>query len=227
MADSKKYNGSTWEHSLRKLTTATDTFTTLPAVLYPTDTTATVGLKGNTVQSGTPTPDNPIMPQGTGEMVENLFDKTSTHTSFTNTELYTITGLTPNQSYTCSTSFVADPTKSEASIYFGGGNSAINGVSSNSPKTMTANSNGEISLYIRSVQTQNSNVAIFNDVIAGTIWVMVNEGTTALPYGYKIPILSANTTTNIYLGEVQTTRKIGKVDLSQVSWTMLASGLGR
>jgi hypothetical protein len=171
-------------------------------------------ISGNTMQNGTPTPDNPIMPQGTGDMVENLFDKTSTHTTSANTELYTITGLTPNQSYTCSTSFVADPTKSEASIYFGGGNSATNGVSSNSPKTMTANSNGEISLYIRSVQTSNSNVAIFNDVIAGTIWVMVNAGTTPIPYGYKIPILSASTTTPVYLGEVESTRRIKKLVLT-------------
>lgn len=48
--------------------TSTDTITTLPAVLYPTSTTATVGLKGNTVQNGTPTPDSPIMPQGCGEL---------------------------------------------------------------------------------------------------------------------------------------------------------------
>lgn len=68
MADSKKNNGSTWEHSLRKLSTATDTITTLPADLYPNDTTATVGLKGNMSQTGTPTPDNPVMPQGCGDL---------------------------------------------------------------------------------------------------------------------------------------------------------------
>ncbi len=55
MADSKKYNGSTWEHSLRKLTTATDTLTTLPVDVYADGNNATVGLKGNTVQSGTGT----------------------------------------------------------------------------------------------------------------------------------------------------------------------------
>lgn len=171
-------------------------------------------IEGNTVQNGTPTPDSPVMPQGTGNMVENLFDKTSTHTTFGNTELYTITGLTPNQSYTCSTNFAADPTKLEASIYFGGSSSATNGVSSNSPKTMTANSNGEISLYLRSVQTLSSNVAVFNDVIAGTIWVMVNAGTAPIPYGYKIPISSADITTPVYLGEVQTTRRIKKLVLT-------------
>lgn len=68
MADSKKYNGSTWEHSLRKLTTATDTITTLPVDVYADGNNATAGLRGNTVQSGTPTPDNPIMPQGCGNL---------------------------------------------------------------------------------------------------------------------------------------------------------------
>lgn len=48
--------------------TSTDTITTLPAVLYPTGTTATVGLKGQAVQNGTPTSDNPIIPQGCGEL---------------------------------------------------------------------------------------------------------------------------------------------------------------
>ena len=52
----KKVNGS-WiniPHYIHK--TDTDTITTLPAVIYPNDTTATVGLKGNTSQqSGTTT----------------------------------------------------------------------------------------------------------------------------------------------------------------------------
>lgn len=44
--------------------------------------------------------------------------------------------------------------------------------------------------------------------------LMLNTGSTALPYepyGVKIPILSASTTTPVYLGEVQTTRKIKKL----------------
>ena len=61
-------------------------------------------------------------------------------------------------------------------------------------------------------------------------WGMLNSGSTALPYepyGYKLTISSANTTTPVYLGEVETTRRIGKIDLSEVSWTKLASGLWR
>lgn len=68
MADCKKYNGSTWEHSLRKLTTATDTITTLPADLYADGTNATVGLQGNMSQSGTPSPATPIQPQECGDL---------------------------------------------------------------------------------------------------------------------------------------------------------------
>ena len=48
--------------------TSTDTITTLPADIYPNDTTATVGLKGNTVQNGTPTSASPIQPHGTGDL---------------------------------------------------------------------------------------------------------------------------------------------------------------
>lgn len=71
MADSKRYNGSTWEHSLRKLTTATDTLTTLPIDLYADGNNATVGLKGDMEQSGTPTPTAPIFPSECGKMVNS------------------------------------------------------------------------------------------------------------------------------------------------------------
>ncbi len=68
MADSKKYNGSTWEHSLRKLGTATDTLTTLPAEVIADGQSATVGLVGNMQQTGTPTPTTPIQPQECGDL---------------------------------------------------------------------------------------------------------------------------------------------------------------
>lgn len=58
-----------WLHSIRKLTTATDTLTTLPADVYADGTTATVDLKGNMSQSGTPTPTSPIYPSECGDLV--------------------------------------------------------------------------------------------------------------------------------------------------------------
>ena len=57
-----------WVHSLRKLGTSTDTITTLPVDIYADGNNATVGLKGNTVQNGAPNPDNPIQPQGCGDL---------------------------------------------------------------------------------------------------------------------------------------------------------------
>ena len=51
---------------------------------------------------------------------------------------------------------------------------------------------------------------------------MLNTGSTPLPYepyGYKIPISSANTTTPIYLGEGESTRRIKKIVLdSTENW---------
>ena len=57
-----------WVHSLRKLGTATDTITTLPADLYADGTNATVGSVGNMSQTGTPTPSSPIQPQECGDL---------------------------------------------------------------------------------------------------------------------------------------------------------------
>lgn len=66
MADSKKYDGSQWEHSLRKLTTATEA---VENPLYSDGTAITAyTIKGNTVQSGTPTPSNPVPVVGVGEL---------------------------------------------------------------------------------------------------------------------------------------------------------------
>lgn len=48
--------------------TDVDTITTLPADIYPTDTTATVELKGQMEQNGTPTPTTPIQPSECGDL---------------------------------------------------------------------------------------------------------------------------------------------------------------
>ena len=64
----KRVNGSWTDTPNYIMGTSTDTITTLPIVIYTNDTTATVGLKGNMEQSGTPTPDSPIQPQETGDL---------------------------------------------------------------------------------------------------------------------------------------------------------------
>ena len=68
MADSKKYDGSQWEHSLRKQTTASEIIVP-PTTIYADGTAiSTYTIKGNTVQNGTPTPSNPVPVVGVGEL---------------------------------------------------------------------------------------------------------------------------------------------------------------
>ena len=66
MVDSKKYDGSQWKHSLRKLTTATEA---VENPLYSDGTAITsYTIKGNTVQNGTPTPLAPVDVVGVGTL---------------------------------------------------------------------------------------------------------------------------------------------------------------
>lgn len=145
-------------------------------------------ISGNMSQTGTPTPTNPIQPSECGERTANLFDKYGNYFVGINSNNYTITGLKPNTQYTCSTNFIK--TVPIASIYFGGGSSDTNGVWKNSPNTKTSTAEGTILLSLR-FRSDIGAPAVYDDVIAGTIWVMVNEGSTALPYepyGYFIEI---------------------------------------
>ena len=110
----------------------------------------------------------------------NLFNKNGTYVSSAGTNTYTITGLDPTKQYTCSTNF-ADTSSSTASIYFGGGSSVNDGVWADRPKTKSPNASGEIKLQVRTVESYGA-PAIFNDLMNGDIWIMVNEGSTPLPY---------------------------------------------
>lgn len=242
MADCKRKTGNfmlnTWQHSLRKLGTATDTITTLPADIYPTDTTATVGLKGNMSQTGTPTPDNPIMPQGTGERTGNLFDINATPTKYSQSTTVTVDGRTLTISgawyiyyeidVAPNTDYYVDWTIDYAEIQ-GRGTIAILTTSGQTikqqdlrPFRFNSGENQRIRLYIYSGNNEPTTIILSN--------IMLNSGSEALPYepyGYKIPISSANTTTPVYLGEVETTRKVKKLVLTgsvDENWTENTSG---
>lgn len=69
MASISKRESGAWQNTSYDIrATATDTITTLPTTIYGDGTNATISIKGNTVQSGTQTPDSPIMPEGCGEL---------------------------------------------------------------------------------------------------------------------------------------------------------------
>lgn len=240
MADSKKYNGSTWEHSLRKLTTATDTFTTLPADIYADGNNATVGISGNTVQSGTPTPSNPIVPEGTGERTANLFELTDS--SATADTLKTLVDFGEDVTFdtiTCSCVFE----NLEAEVNYGAfldylmndgthqyvALASMRNANDDSriPTNVKVNGNyynTKQNITFRKIQAYLYPTG-YNKFKSGSIkWAFYDsEKKDYEPYGYKIGILSANTTTPVYLGEVQTTRKIKKLVLTgEENWMLYA-----
>ena len=217
-----------WKHSLRKLTTATDTITTLPAVLYPNDTTATVGLKGNMEQSGTPTPTTPIQPSETGERTGNLWSNdNATLSEWISSNGEKTSGA--SATYGCTLSIP----------YRGATHYTIkyNNYKPYSYSLVFYDSNGDFIIreHIANPNNIGDTIIVPNgtaSVIAqvatnvGTTLtremldsyaIMLNSGNTALPYepyGYKLTISSASTTTPIYLGGVQTTRKVKKYEFT-------------
>ena len=190
--------------------TDTDTITT-PAVLYPSGTTATVGLKGTMSKSGTPSPTTPIQPQECGDLTGNLFDENAIGDIYPD----------PNAS-TVRTGIVISDLEINSDYYF-------NFDVITSTQIFYARFNGDVRLDTSSFNTREPVLIPMTDANSIRFWVgenknwnglkniILSKSSTALPYepyGYKIPILSNSTTTPVYLGEVQTTRKIKKLVLT-------------
>ena len=194
-------------------------------------------ITGNTVQNGTPTPENPVETQAVGDRTGNLFDPNATRYHMgkgTNNRIAAVANgamfyikAAPNTNYTIK---IHTTDSTFVRLYL-----------SNAPIV-----EGVVESYTvisESETTQNPEVTISNTdyaylwIQAGGTWytehggssIMLNYGSTPLPYepyGYKIPISSANTTTPVYLGEVETTRKIRKLVLTGTeTWYAYSSGV--
>ena len=175
---------------------------------------------GNMVQTGTPTPQNPITPQETGDKTGNLLNTngaqsgyisangsiTQGHDNLMYTDYLPIPDgaeyITQSSTYTMQSPALCfyDATKT----YISG--EAFSGATT---KTFIVPTNAK---YIRTSYRSGSS---FGNT-------MLNSGSTPLsyePYGYKLTISSANTTTPVYLGQVETVRQIKKVVLDGTeSW---------
>lgn len=219
--------------------TATDTLTTLPAVIYPNDTSITVGIKGNTTQSGTPTPDTPVTPQGTGDMTENLFDENNMDIGY----WIASNGIVSSATYGAITNKL--PLNNlDMTVYFHGtipyscsicwyhGSSFIS--RSHVPynviqaeESFTAPNNADSFIFQLAISSTGGDTITQEDI--NSFKCMMNEGSTPLPYepyGYKIPILSASTTTPVYLGEVESTRRIKKLVFDGTGdWVQAVAGV--
>lgn len=219
MADSKKYNGSTWQHSLRKLTTAT---ADIEPTIYTDGTPITsYTIKGNTVQDGTPTPSNPVEVNGVGERTENLFDynvmwwrnnvnDSTNHTDTSTTRIKSdIQDISDSNSYISLKIFAPITNMRIIGIGFFGDD-----VTTKLPDSTTititnttiiqqiptgakhyfillGNDNGSITSDTKTALASAQICAIYGDVLPNTF----------IPYGYKIPISTGGVTTNIYTTE--------------------------
>lgn len=194
--------------------TATDTLTTLPAVIYPNDTSITVGIKGQSSQSGTPSPQNPVPVNGTGEMSSNLLATLTENYAIdasgninSNSEfMYYTAPCEANETYTFS-----------LDIGLSGNNVRIHAFNGDTWMEQLVGKNIVLAPFTVSTPANTTNLKISIAKAAKTYHTMLNVGETALPYepfGYKIPISSANTTTPVYLGEVETTRLVKKLVLT-------------
>lgn len=144
---------------------------------------------------------------GVGEKTANLFDKNATidTTTLSWAVIYTVSGLDTSKSYTLSTNYVRPSNVQAASLYLATStsvSSSADGVWSGLSKTKQPDEDGTLLVIIRMDQGTTDAQPIYDDVLNGTVLVMLNEGSTALPYepyGYKIPVGCGGQTTNIYI----------------------------
>ena len=90
------------------------------------------------------------------------------------------------------------------------------------PLTFTANGQPLLDYLIEGNTVQNGTPTPDNPIMPEGCGDLETVGTKAGQY--KIPISSANTTTTVYLGEVETTRRIAKIDLGTLNWGKTSSG---
>lgn len=178
-------------------------------------------ISGNMEQTGTPTPENPIQPQETGDKTENLFDASTAEYIYNSAynedgeivstqssdRLMCWIKIQPETSYT----FSSSTEKIYNRVYFFDTNKQWIGRSdATAPSATKRTFTTPVNCAYVNFQGSSSNRMTLSTI-------MLNYGETALPYqpyGYKIPISSGGTTTPIYLGEVQSTRMIGKFILT-------------
>ncbi len=178
-------------------------------------------IKGNVVKNGTPTPQNLVMPEGTGDKTANLCNMSYWTNSSTDTRsrLQFVLKLLDNSTDVGSKTIPTTLGANSVSVTSEGAFNKIrlyhNGQTSNiSIKTIDGEWATGTTISV-SFNATGIDPTVEGGIVLSDIMVNVGNPTTYEPYGqYKIPISSANTTTPVYLGEVETTRKIRKLVLT-------------
>ena len=183
-------------------------------------------ISGNMNQNGTPTTSAPIYPEECGEMSANLFSSSFSASyninmsgevvpyTLNNSRCATLTPIDVSNSTTVTFSFTSTSSNdSKLFIYalFDDTTLVSREASKASGSSINVSQGNKLYLCIYSIDANiDSSQTIAN--------IMLNAGSTALPYEpyeiYKLPIPCGRTTTNVYLGETQSTRRIKKLVLT-------------
>lgn len=199
---------------------------------------ASWSISGNTVQTGTPTPDAPIYPEFVGERTENLFDISTAEDTeyYINYAGYLVIGADGDR-------FIAQKVSvTPLTAYtFSWGDTTV-GTDGNSPYIRVceyANTQFLSRVAYKCIDYVNKTFKIITSQDTTVLDIrydsntstrkqtitnlMLNTGSTAKPYepyGYKLPITCGSQTTPVYLGQTQTVREIRKVvfDGTEQGW---------
>ena len=207
------------------------TLTGQPPLTFKADGTPLISwsMLGNGSQTGTPTPDNPVMPEFVGARTGNLFDKST----ITAGNYATTSGTTANNSYYCS-DFIPI---TAATYYF---QNVVGGGYQNTVVVYDANKQGL--RYVRlkggakvsgaiTFQSGDAYIRINCYYQTDVNTVMLNTGSTALPYepfGWAEKITCSGQTIPVYLGEVPTVRRVKKLVLDGTEgWTITSNSVLR
>ena len=194
------------------------------------NTLAAWSIYGNGRQTGTPTPDNPIMPDFVGERTGNLFDvsdvilgyhvATNGMIELKENRMCTAHNIDLTGISEVTLSFQTSLTQGARAIFalYNAGTLVVRHVNvlSGNSIDVSAGDSCLIAFY-----SNDSNIEVNTQNVTN---IMLNSGATALPYepfGYKIPITSAGQTVPVYLGQTVTTRRIKKLVLTgSEEWTI-------
>lgn len=198
---------------------------------------------GNTVQDGTPTPENPIVPSGCGERTGNLLRcANTTRTTGGNAVIEQIAGkseiMLSRTATNADTSLTIDVlAELGAGTYTLSAEGIINRGARNLDRIYIRDENNNI--IANNIQTgkpqrftvsEDVKITKLSFVFAAVaeydnqvVRVMLNLGTAPLPYepfGYKLPLTVNGVEYPIYLGGIETTRRIKRLVLTGTeSWT--------
>jgi len=207
-------------------------------------------IDGNSQQSGVPSPDNIIMPNFCGVRTENLFDKdnfidgggfypvgsSSSLVASANTDILLIP-CKPSTQYTVSRyeitkRFMICFTET-ADLEAGTPIYNLTGAAGYDPAQayeLSAQSGADSKyLLIYYAKHAGPDSSTTEEIQSCLNTLMVVEGSTApdsyIPYGYKISLTSAGQTVHVYLGQVQTLRRVKKLGLTgDESWSADGGG---